>query len=430
MSAHAEDSYSSSSQLLSIPFVVVGGKTYTNVAVTLGPIKSFGAAPAAGTYDIYDAASGLLFIPAASALGNTYYNVVMTVTLGQVKEVGGSSTDVIVYGGGNLSMPDAIALDGNSDVWVANGNLSGVTRIHPATANSGCTVGCTAYTYPTNPGGYGGLTGNLVGLAVDPNNTVWVPNSTILMQITNAGVVQEIVPTNYNDNHVVGSNVAVDGNGALWTVASLKSALEKFGTDGTLLSSYPFPFGYSSGIAIDAGNNVWVSGTNSSNIGSVLEYVGGTSNMVTYSGAGILSPGDMAADGNGNVWVVNENSVYGTGVATVTEIQNGAPANCASRCLNFSSAALNSAEGLAVDGANNVWVAGGVGANIIKIAPNATSDCSLGCTVLTNPYFSHPTRVAVDRSGNLWVADMDANAVIELLGVAAPTITPLVNQPR
>ena len=327
-------------------------------------------------------------------------------------------SNAVTFSGANIDTPDAIAVDGNGDVWVANWNLSGVTRIHPSTATSNCSTGCTAYTHIT-AGTYGGLTSNLRSITVDASNNVWVPGG-ILMEITHTGVVQEVIAL---QNQSIGAYGAIDSSGNIWS-----SYVNATNAGGTRVANYPlsnkttsFPFG----IAIDSANNAWVTITN-----GVIKYPAGT----TYTGGGLVSASDVAVDNLGNVWVVNDNSGMGTGSATVTEIQNGATSNCSSGCVNFTNAALATAEGVAIDGANNVWIAGGLANGtsslIIKIAPGAASDCSTGCTYYTNSTLVHPTRLAIDSAGNVWIADEDESAIIEYPGLAASTTTPIVNQTR
>jgi len=87
---HSADSYNAANNQLTIPQVLVGNTTYSNVVVTVGSVVSIGAAPAIGTYDTYD--GNFLTIPAVSANGSTYYNV--RVTVGSVVSVGGQTSTV------------------------------------------------------------------------------------------------------------------------------------------------------------------------------------------------------------------------------------------------------------------------------------------------------------------------------------------------
>jgi uncharacterized protein (TIGR01370 family) len=83
------DVYSSATNQLSIPAVLVGRTVYSNVIVTVDKVLQVGSAPASRALDTYDAATNQLFIPAVAVGASTYYNVL--VTAGQVLSVGGSS---------------------------------------------------------------------------------------------------------------------------------------------------------------------------------------------------------------------------------------------------------------------------------------------------------------------------------------------------
>lgn len=87
-SAYAIDTYDPATNVLTIPLVVVGPTTYTNVKITVGIVIGVGSGAAANTYDTYSSATNQLTIPAVLVGTTTYTNVVITV--GSVISVGGS----------------------------------------------------------------------------------------------------------------------------------------------------------------------------------------------------------------------------------------------------------------------------------------------------------------------------------------------------
>jgi hypothetical protein len=90
-SAHAADTYNSSSNVLTIPLVKVSSTYYANVQITVGNVISVGSKdPSAPTYDEYNAANNQLTIPEVLVGTTTYYNVIITV--GSVLSVGASCT--------------------------------------------------------------------------------------------------------------------------------------------------------------------------------------------------------------------------------------------------------------------------------------------------------------------------------------------------
>jgi len=99
----AVDNYNASNNQLTIPTVIVGPTTYTNVVITVGNILVVGSAPANGTVDTYNASNNQLTIPSVMVGTTTYYNVVITV--GDIISVGGSAPTVTnsTFSLGNVS---------------------------------------------------------------------------------------------------------------------------------------------------------------------------------------------------------------------------------------------------------------------------------------------------------------------------------------
>lgn len=79
-------------------------------------------------------------------------------------------------------------------------------------------------------------------------------------------------------------------------------------------------------------------------------------------------------------------------------------------------AAIGAPEGVAADGAGNVFIAD-TGANAILRVDAATGKLS---RVATNANLSAPGALAIDRAGDLFVADRGNARVLEFAGVAAP----------
>jgi DNA-binding beta-propeller fold protein YncE len=126
-------------------------------------------------------------------------------------------------------------------------------------------------------------------------------------------------------------------------------------------------------IAIDAHGNVWLADGISEN-GGVQEMSAAGVNLSPYggySGGGTLGPKSVAIDGDGNVWVANSDN------DSVAEFSaSGSPLSPAS---GFTGGGLHQPQGLAIDGAGDVWIT------------------------------------------NIW-------GVTEIIGSAAPVVTPLVEQ--
>src|SRR5450755_3346272 len=78
--ASATDSYNLATGELSLPTVVIGGATYSNMVVGIGAIISGPTGTTAnGSVDSYDPRTNQLTIQTVTAGSNTYFNVIATV---------------------------------------------------------------------------------------------------------------------------------------------------------------------------------------------------------------------------------------------------------------------------------------------------------------------------------------------------------------
>ncbi len=122
-----------------------------------------------------------------------------------------------------------------------------------------------------------------------------------------------------------------------------------------------------------------------------------------YTGLSYARCVSVAIDSEGMLWVAN----LGGGDVTMVD-----PTNAAT--THFGAGFLTGPWGIAVDGADNVWVADFFGRRVVQIC-GASGDCPSGFTtgqVITPPAgyvaaggMQHITDVAIDPSGNVWLAN-------------------------
>lgn len=86
LSSRAGDVFDSQTGVLSIPQVVVGAKTYTDVQITVSKVMELGYPPSFGNVDTYDVSTNRLQIPSVMVSGFEYFNV--SVLVGEVLRVG------------------------------------------------------------------------------------------------------------------------------------------------------------------------------------------------------------------------------------------------------------------------------------------------------------------------------------------------------
>ncbi len=166
------------------------------------------------------------------------------------------------------------------------------------------------------------------------------------------------------------SGVAIDTSGNVWTVnfGSADNLLVESDSSGTQNAD---PSGYASGnmnapygIAIDGGNNIWV--TNQGGNGSLTEFnSSGTAVSPTggYVNGGLDSPSGLAIDGLGNIWIANFFSSNPNFNGSISEFNSsGMPISGAN---GYVGSGINQPYSLAVDPSGNVWVAADNGASSV-----------------------------------------------------------------
>ena len=100
--ARATDSYDPVTRVLTMPALVIGSATYSDVAITVASIVTLPSGSSAnGSVDRYDPASGQLTVQSVALNNKTYYNAVVTVR--SLDSIGGVS-GADAYASGNLSV--------------------------------------------------------------------------------------------------------------------------------------------------------------------------------------------------------------------------------------------------------------------------------------------------------------------------------------
>lgn len=289
------------------------------------------------------------------------------------------------YKAGGVNLPEGIAidLDGHS-LWVANS---------PGSVIKLTSSGALANGFPVSAGSYP------QGIAVDTGGNAWVSNNqgNDVMQISGAGAVVKsgITATNFSSPQ----GVAIDYNGNIYIVSQGASSVMKLSAAGTVLSP-------------GAG----------------------------FTGAGLNAPSGVAVDNSARIWAVNTQFSFTTGQqtapASLSVLTNAGVAVTGS--TGYGNGGAGVANIVAIDGAGSAWTALCTTQCVGGSSPNAVVEVSSTGTLLspasgfTNAGFDAPQAVAIDSSGNVWVANSAGQAnsnpgsITQLVGVAAPVKTPLV----
>ncbi len=201
-------------------------------------------------------------------------------------------------------------------------------------------------------------------------------------------------------------------------------------------------FNLPGGVAMDGGGNVFVADTGNSTIrkitsaGVVTTFAGSPTTRGSRDGVGTAAqfnqPVGLAIDPAGNLYVADTFNATIRKIAsdgTVTTLA-GTAGTRGDADGTGAAAQFNHPDGIAVDGAGNVYVADTFNDTVRKITPAgvvstlAGSAGIAGATDLAgaNALFNQPAGIAVDGSGNVLVADT-ANATIRRLTPAGAVTT-------
>ena len=312
----------------------------------------------------------------------------------------------IQYASPSFQNPSDLAIDSQGNAWVLSGaganstvsvlNWSGITASYLQTGN------------------------NYAHIALDVYDDPWLTDTvhSTVMELTNSGTRATLNPFSGGGLQGPGA-LAFDGAGNVW-IANNGPTLSKLNANGVAISP---PGGYSTGgssaplsIAIDTSGSAWITdlGNNS------IEVLGSSGQPIpgAYTSGGLNGPFAIAIDTTGGAWIANR------GGSSLSRLSSSGEAIAGSA---FSGGGLNAPIGIALDGLDNVWLVNSGSNSVSEFLSSGRPQSALGgygSASLTNPY-----RAAVDTSGNVWVANLGAvkagtGMITQIVGVAAPVVTP------
>jgi sugar lactone lactonase YvrE len=201
------------------------------------------------------------------------------------------------------------------------------------------------------------------------------------------------------------------------------------------LSTYGCVAG-ATGVAVDPNGALWVTGTGGGIIpGSVVCHINTTgtviysksTNQVIRGGPNAISEADaVAVDSSNNGWTVSYSG---------NTVQYLSPTTSVASPTYTDDGAVAAPVAIAIDGNNNVWIlnysnnavlSNGdtlIGGSIAELS-HTGSPLTLGSGIQAGN-LSAPTGIAIDISGNVWVANTDDQSLVEVIGIATPTVNPL-----
>jgi streptogramin lyase len=232
----------------------------------------------------------------------------------------------------------------------------------------------------TLPVVYSGVVSHPFNIAFDAAGTAWISDE-------NNGVIRmtaQGAPTTFNESYVSIHGVAVDSAGNAWAVDRANNAIYVLNSTGPYAAFAGGGIDGPSSIAFDKIGNAYVANTNTAGI-SKFNSSGTPVRTTAYSMPTISDPLWIALDSSGNAWTPSSTGNY------LGELAAGGTQGVAK-------SGITSSYAVAVDGSNNVWVAG-TGNEIQETAGGKLLGTHTGGG-LNAPYM-----ISVDGGGNLWIAN-------------------------
>ena len=292
-----------------------------------------------------------------------------------------------------FSAPSALAIDAAGTLYVADAGNSVIRKV---------TAAGTVSTLAGTPGVFGGADGTGAGARFQTPSSVAVgADGTVYVADTGNSTIRAITPAGEVDTLAgrPGAHGSADGTG------------------GDARFSGPI------GVAVDGAGNVFVSDTSNATIrkiaaGGVVTTLAGRPGMAgntdgTGAAARFARPGGMAIDGDGNLYVSDNDTLIRkvTPGGVVTTLAGRRIPGSADGAAQF--AQFNQPKGVAVDASGTVYVADSGNNTIRQIARDGTVTTLAGAALVTGSAdgaastarFNHAAGIAVDPSGALFVAD-------------------------
>jgi sugar lactone lactonase YvrE len=285
------------------------------------------------------------------------------------------------------------------------------------------------------------------GVAVDTAGNVYVADefNAAIRKVSPAGEVTVLAGSNpgYADGKGSAAKfdgpscVAVDAAGNIYVGENQGHRIRKVSPDGVVTTLAGKNVGYAdgkgaeakfiypNGVAVDGAGNVYVADFGNHLIrkvspgGEVTTLAGSTQGYAEGKGtaAKFNSPNGVAVDGAGNVYVADLannriRKVSPDGEVTTLAGSTGGLADGKGAAAKF-----NGPAGVAVDGAGNVYVGEFVGHRVRKVSPDGEVTTLAGVRkgngdgTGATAQLNGPVGVAVDAAGNVYVADRDNHRI-------------------
>lgn len=295
-----------------------------------------------------------------------------------------------------------LAADSTGRIWLSNQAASG-TGGQVVSVESNGKPGSVSFT----------IVGNPQALVIDAQDNVWTTYTNSLEKHSSTGVAATGSP--FSSGGLYPNTMTVDAQGSVWMAYG--AVLTKHNSDGSDATGSPFalPNVAFDQMAAAVNGTIYIPAGSSGQVFSVLNN-GTESTSFTDTCANNQSPKEVALDSAGNFFLPTNSGVCvrsaGGAEPTSAPITNGQTLN---------------PMGGAVDGANRFFHAsGGFGSGPLAISNTGVLlSPGNGFGGIYTQGTGQVKGLAVDSAGSVWTYDTSHNRLIQLIGLGAPTVTPL-----
>jgi hypothetical protein len=302
--------------------------------------------------------------------------------------------------------PSSLAIDGLGNVWLADyetgGSTSRLLKVSP--------VGVPTI-FTTSAAG-------IKNVAIDSKNNVWglFPDSTpspTVTEFNNAGSSVTTFTASNTGNPVTA--IAIDAGDNPW-VSDSGSHVSEVNVINTQNVAFGGTLVNPAVLSFDNSGNAWIPNSGANSI-TKISAAGNT--LGTFTGGGLASPGVTAVDSTGNIYAGNT-----SGSALSEFNSSGTPVSSS----GYTFPSVGSTSNIAADGSGHLWSAG-TGGVLGEVFNGALVSPASG---YRSTGINQPGGIGVDSSGNVWVMDKLHTTVngtfvnlVKFVGIATPATTPL-----
>jgi sugar lactone lactonase YvrE len=336
----------------------------------------------------------------------------------------------VVFTGGGINLTNGMAVDAMGNVWSTNDSYY-LTEIS------------SAGIFLSGPNGYFSNAYTPGPIAIDLNDNVWIGNGThtingpgSLFELSSNGIV--LSGTNGYGYGLLRTpeGLAIDASNNIWVTDTVSDNVVEFSNSGQVFSGAK---GFTGGgisnpyqLTITPSGNVWITNSTAYSISELSNSGMPLTPSTGVAGVGFFGGTSLAIDHQNNVWAVTE----GPGRAQVSKVSPDGVILSGSGYATTAMQGVNTAgETMAIDGDDNVWTPAG-SSNVIELSN--TGETLSGSNGYSGGIASYPQYLVIDGSGDVWVSSaiftpsgkrgvpgVYTFLITELVGVAAPVVTPI-----